>query len=278
MSRSILPIWVQPSQEAAAHAWQQQLQQRGQDCVCATVTEPFGARWLRQHPQLALLVDAQGLWLAAAGMKMQPDWQSQWPRLQRASRRGELLARACGLTHTTESLRLVDATAGLGHDTLLLAALGAQVVAFERDPVVAALLADECRRSQEHAGLRTVLARVEWRWGSLTAHVEPPWGSEGRVDTVYVDPMFAHQDLQSAKVKKPMQLLHALLHQQTDEHGLLTQARTRAKRVVVKRPRHGSFLEDMVPDHQWLGEAVRFDGYFQASVIPVGTEEMHGSV
>ncbi|HEY4713441.1 MAG TPA: class I SAM-dependent methyltransferase, partial [Aquirhabdus sp.] len=76
------------------------------------------ARELRKQPELGLIYDAQGLWLAANGMKMQPDWVGQLPRLYRAGIRNELLARACLISSTAN---IVDATAGLGHDALLLA-------------------------------------------------------------------------------------------------------------------------------------------------------------
>ena len=51
-------------------------------------------------------------------MKMQPDWKAEIPRLKRASLKSEMIARACQLG---EKPVLVDATAGLGHDSLLMA-------------------------------------------------------------------------------------------------------------------------------------------------------------
>lgn len=66
-----------------------------------------------------------------------------------------------------------------------------------------------------------------------------------------------------------MQLLHLLLPEdgQMDlGDQLLALARQMAKRVVVKRPRHAVFLNDETPDHQWQGDACRFDAYFQLSL------------
>ena len=48
---------------------------------------------------------------------------------------------------------------------------------------------------------------------------------------------------------------------------LLVLARKISKRVVVKRPRLAIFLDDQSPDHQWQGDACRFDAYFNKQVI-----------
>ena len=39
--------------------------------------EKLNARFFRLNPELALCVDADGLWLCANGMKMQPDWRAE---------------------------------------------------------------------------------------------------------------------------------------------------------------------------------------------------------
>lgn len=67
----------------------------------------------------------------AAGLK------AEVPRLKRASLKSEMIARAC---HLTEKPKLIDATAGLGHDSLLMAYLGANVTLVERHPILFTLL------------------------------------------------------------------------------------------------------------------------------------------
>jgi hypothetical protein len=59
--------------------------------------EKLNARFLRLNSELSLCVDADGLWLAANGMKMQPDWKAEVGRLKRASLKSEMIARACNL-------------------------------------------------------------------------------------------------------------------------------------------------------------------------------------
>ncbi|MBC7751557.1 MAG: class I SAM-dependent methyltransferase [Candidatus Saccharibacteria bacterium] len=228
------------------------------------------ARELRKRPELCLIYDEQGLWLAANGMKMQPDWVGQLQRLYRAGIRNELLARACLISSTAN---IIDATAGLGHDALLLAWLGASVTMVERHPILAALLMDAkaqaIRFSDErlhHAVNRmtVVFAKSE---AYLVDHA-----IHSAVDVVYLDPMFpkAATDKKQPLVKKEMQILQHLLsiprHSDVDidwGDALLPLAMNVAKRVVVKRPRLAEPLAGIEPAHRWLGDACRFDGYFQ---------------
>ena len=91
-------------------------------------------------------------------MKMQPDWKAEIPRLKRASLKSEMLARACQLG---EKPQLIDATAGLGHDSLLMAHLGAEVTLVERHPILFTLLEESLARAQTDAFLNSAAARIK---------------------------------------------------------------------------------------------------------------------
>lgn len=240
--------------------------------VCLEVVDKLNARFLRLHPELALCVDADGLWLCANGMKMQPDWKAESGRLKRASLKSEMIARACNLS---EKPSLIDATAGLGHDSLLMAHLGAQVTLLERHPILFTLLEDAKRQAQGDPFLAPVVARIDLVFADSADYLRDCAAQGKIVDVVYLDPMFPqrdqHQQAQKkqAQVKKQMQLLHLLL----PEHGemdlgdhLLGLAQQVAKRVVVKRPRLAVFLAGQETTHQWQGDACRFDAYFQANL------------
>lgn len=269
MVRQTLPLIAQPSQLQQAMQWQQQLLAQGMSISLHRSNEPFTARWLRQHPALCLLQDEQGLWLAAQGMRMQPGWAGQLPRLQQASSRNELLARAC---QVRPGLQIVDATAGLGHDGLLLAFLGAGVTLIEQHPVVATLLQSAWQQAQQASDdeLAATAARM-----TLVQANSAQWLAMHRGhDVVYLDPMFpaSKNSRKQAQVRKEMQLLQLLFaapiwadsSPQLPEAGWLELAQCAGRRVIVKRPRHALPLAGRAPDHQWLGEAVRFDGYFAA--------------
>ena len=231
--------------------------------------EKANARFLRLHPEIALILDEDGLSLAANGMKMQPDWRAEIPRLKRASLKSEMIARACQLG---ESPNLIDATAGLGHDSLLMAHLGANVQLIERHPILFVLLEYAKAQAERDAFLQPVMSRVQLVFADSHQYLQHLIEQKMQVDVVYLDPMFPQRDQnhqaakKQAQVKKQMQLLHLLLPEDGEMDlgdNLLELAKHIAKRVIVKRPRHAVYLAEQRPDHQWLGDACRFDAYFQ---------------
>lgn len=255
-----------------AQSYQTVLSLRGV-VVNIEVIEKLNSRFLRLNPELALCVDEQGLSLCANGMKMQPDWKAEIPRLKRASLKSEMIARAC---HLSEKPSLVDATAGLGHDSLLMAYLGANICLVERHPILFTLLEDAKSQAENDPFLAKVVARIDLIFSDSTVYLEQLIQDKKVVDVVYLDPMFPQRDQhqqavkKKAQVKKQMQLLHLLLPEDGEmdlgDH-LLVLAQHIAKRVVVKRPRLAVFLNDQPTDYQWQGDACRFDAYFNSNLI-----------
>lgn len=271
---SLLPKILYVSQDVVlddANVYQQKLAERGV-MVQLEKVDKINAKFLRQHPELALTFDEDGLSLAVSGMKMNPHWQGEIARLKRASLKTEQLARAC---HVNEQPTLIDATAGLGHDALLLASLGARVMVLERHPILFTLLESQYQVAQHDGFLSKCVQDMQLHFVDAQQYLTEQ--QQHSVDVVYLDPMFPqrHQHTQKkAQVKKQMQMLHILLHdEQFDDEqnpnqldlgdALLPLAQRIAKRVIVKRPRHAVFLNQQVPNHQWVGETCRFDGYFQ---------------
>ena len=242
------------------------------------IVEKLNARFLRLNPELALCVDAEGLWLCANGMKMQPDWKGEVGRLKRASLKSEMIARACNLG---EKPNLIDATAGLGHDSLLMAYLGAQVTLVERHPILFTLLESTKAFAEQDPFLKNIVARIELVFSDSADYLQQQIDAQHTVDVVYLDPMFPQRDQnqnaikKQAQVKKQMQLLHMLLPEDGEMDlgdNLLDLAKQMAKRVVVKRPRLAVFLDEQKPDHQWQGDACRFDAYFQTQMTEIVSE------
>ena len=235
--------------------------------------EKLNARFLRFNPEIALCVDNDSLWLCANGMKMQPDWKAESGRLKRASLKSEMIARACNLG---EKPKLIDATAGLGHDSLLMAHLGAEVTLVERHPILFTLLEDTQRTALSDPFLQKTVQRIHLVFSDSADYLKQQAEQGNIFDVVYLDPMFPQRDQnqqaekKQAQVKKQMQLLHLIL----PEHGemdlgdhLLELAKKIAKRVVVKRPRLAVFLANQETSHQWQGDACRFDAYFQYDLM-----------
>lgn len=213
--------------------------------------KPNGPR-LEERPEGLTLVDDQGLELRA-------DLTRLLPRLRPDRLGRELLVRAArvrGIEHPTA----VDATAGLGDDSTLLAAAGFTVTLYERDPIIAALLADALARAARDPRLASVAARMTLVQADSIAALQamadtgstPP-------DVVLLDPMFPART-KSALVKKKFQLLHQLESPAQDEKDLLAAAlAVGPRKVVVKRMAKGPWLADHKPSYSVEGKSVRYD-------------------
>ena len=204
---------------------------------------------------LELRRDADGLALAGGGMVLRADFSALLPRLRPDRLGRELLVRAARV-RGVEAPTAVDATAGLGEDSLLLAAAGFTVTMFEKDPVIAALLRDALERASADPALAPVAARMALVEGDSVAGLRDLGFSP---DVVFRDPMFPERT-KSAAVKKKFQLLHHLERPCDNEAELLGAAlATRPRKVVIKRPPKGPLLAGAKPSYQVAGKAVRYD-------------------
>ena len=172
--------------------------------------------------------------------------------------RGEAVAKAVGIRGDYLP-DVVDATAGLGRDAFVLAAIGCRVRMLERHPVVAALLDDGLQRGYQDAEIGGWLQQrlTLLHTSSLTAlEVITP-----APDVVYLDPMYPHRQ-KSALVKKEMRVFQSLVGADMDADGLLLPARQLAKkRVVVKRPDYAPPLAGVATQSAVVTKSHRFDIY-----------------
>ena len=199
--------------------------------------------------------DAEGLALVGDGMVLRADFTRLLPRLRPDRLGRELLVRAARV-RGVEGPTAIDATAGLGEDSLLLAAAGFRVTMFEKDPVIAALLRDALERAAATAELAGIVARMELVEGDSVAGLR---GLGFSPDVVFLDPMFPERT-KSAAVKKKFQLLHHLERPCDNEDELLAAAlAVRPRKVVIKRPPKGPYLAGAKPSHSIAGKAVRYD-------------------
>lgn len=199
-------------------------------------------RWL-EHPKM---------------LPLQIDFQTGKHAFRAAQARikDEAIARACGLQKIKQP-HILDGTAGLGRDALVLAQLGARVGLNERHPVVALLLQDGLRRLHQNA--------QEWQQRLYFAGTDCFSAVSADVyDVIYLDPMYPKSDRKAkAAVKKDMQMFQHLVGSDTDADALLAAAmRMVIHRVVVKRPQHADFLAGVKPDAQVISKKHRFDIYF----------------
>ena len=183
-------------------------------------------------------------------------------RHRRRSGHNELLGKAVGVGKKPD-LRVLDATAGLGRDSFVLADLGCEVILCERDPVILELLRSGMNAATARGDqwLDEVLARMHLHPGDARQLAA---GNRQGVDVIYLDPMFPQRG-KSAAVKKEMALFQLLLGNTTGTRDadelLLWALQQDIARVVVKRPPRAPNLAAQQPSHCISGKAVRYDVY-----------------
>lgn len=204
---------------------------------------------------LELRRDEQGLALVADGVELRGDFARMLPRLRPDRLSKELLVRAARVRGVEKPVA-VDATAGLGEDSLLLAAAGFSVVLYERDAVIAALLEDALARALDDSRLADVASRMTLVKGDSARLLA---GMDISPDVVFLDPMFPERRRKAATNKK-LQLFQRLERPCDNETELLQAAMaTYPRKVVVKRPLKGPYLAGVKPSSSLMGKVVRYD-------------------
>ncbi|ALF59308.1 16S rRNA methyltransferase [Psychrobacter urativorans] len=249
------------------------LNQKNREQLCVESTQP-----------ILLLDDKNKLSWLSNGLSVTPEWDKLQRRVVSAGRKTELLLQAA---KTTADSQVIDATAGFGHDSLILASTGAQVTMLEQQPIMALLLLAEQHRMSAQPNWQKLMARLQIINTDALSYFDNHYLADFQgnlamtkaVDVVYLDPMFPNDSYQDsktgkgAKVGKLMQALHHLASPPTaaQELQLLQSAQAvvsaidthkQQGRVIVKRPKDAPLFAQQVPDESWHNEAVRFDGYF----------------
>ena len=206
-------------------------------------------------PEVVLELSESGLALVSGDMRVRGDFSKMLPRIAPAKLQGELLVKAAKLKDCP-SPTVIDATAGLGEDSFLLAAAGFAVVLYELNPIIAALLEDALSRALTDPQLLPIVQRMTLVPGDSISEMQrrktPP-------DVVFLDPMFP-QKRKSALAKKKLQLIQQLEHPCEDESALLQAAfASNPRKIVIKRPLKGPHLAGVKPSYSLQGKTIRYD-------------------
>jgi len=179
--------------------------------------------------------------------------------------KGQMIAKAVGVKAGVYP-KVLDATAGLGKDSFVLATLGCLVQMFERSPIVFALLEHGLTRARDVAmadsdeELLGVITRMQLMAQDSCDYLQQ-LTPDHFPDVIYLDPMFPERN-KSADVKKDMRAFHSVVGKDDDADMLLPLALSRVNyRVVVKRPRKAPFLNNHTPSYQLEGKSSRYDIY-----------------
>ena len=165
------------------------------------------------------------------------------------------VAKACGVKGEKKPI-IIDATAGLGKDSFLLASLGCTVIMIERNEAVYHALKD----AMEQAGFDHEVGEIIDRMTLYHADASELIPTLGPVDVIYLDPMFEPRK-KTALVKQAMRDLKEIVGGDHDNETLLQTARQFAKRIVVKRAKGAPFYADINTKNQIIGKTNRFDIY-----------------
>ncbi len=185
-------------------------------------------------------------------------------RLSTMMHTAQPVLKAVGYNKERVRWRVLDATAGLGADAMLLAAAGCEVCLLERSAVMAGLLEDGLRRveldSEAEELQKIIQERVVLHYADSLEFFHKV--GAGEFEAIYLDPMFPERR-KSSKVKKEMQLARFTTDSRDNAAELLAGAlQTGVKRVVLKRPLKAPLLEKGV-SAQVKGKSIRFDIYLR---------------
>ncbi len=154
---------------------------------------------------------------------------------------------------------VIDATAGFGKDSFLMASLGCRVHMIERNLVIGPLLEDGVLRAKEDVKLSKKIAPLLTL--SVANSIDLFENLPFDADVIYLDPMYPKRQ-KSSLVKKEMQVLQDIVGQDQDVVDLFKAALMHAKnRVVVKMPLHAKNIIERNPDTIIKTKNHRFDIY-----------------
>lgn len=213
------------------------------------------------------VLEKSGLSFVSGGQVLKGDFIKLLPRITGGHIQHEILLKAAKQSDLDKQSdngpipKAIDATAGLGEDSFILAAGGYEVELFEHNPITCALLNDALIRARNDARLRDIAKRMHLTEGDSKDFLE---NISYRPDIIYLDPMFPEKK-KSAETKKKLQVLHQIELPCADENELLEAAiNAKPVKIIIKRPPDGAYLGGIKPSYSITRKAVRFDCIYLA--------------
>ena len=176
-------------------------------------------------------------------------------RLKYGRGRGQNLAKAVGMKFN-KNRNIIDATAGLGYDSFILASIGAKVTLIERSQKMYELLQNGIDEGKSFGGeIEKIINRMELVFGDSKDILPKLTPEVIMIDTMYKDRK------KTALVKNNMRLVRDIVGPDSDYIDLLKVALNCAtNRVVLKQPRYAEPIKEIRKcSHQILGKTIRYD-------------------
>jgi len=205
----------------------------------------------------------EGLALEWDGMTLRGDLTALIPRIRPDRLNGELIVKAAKYEklYGGGTVTVLDATAGLGEDSFLLAAKGFNVLMYERDELIFRLLEDSLRRAADDPLTCEAASRIKAVCGdSIDAMREiASRGDPGSSpDVIYLDPMFPARK-KSGLIKKKFQILQQLESPEAGDSLIRAAVDAGPRRIIVKRPAGAKPLGGVSPSYSVKGGIIRYD-------------------
>ncbi len=170
----------------------------------------------------------------------------------------ELLIKAIKIKQAhSNTINILDLTAGLAKDSLLIAKYGYTVTMIEQNPLLATIIYYAIQNHYLPSNMNIIFMNSIDYLNQLPDMQKP--------DIIYLDPMFKQN--KTAKAKKTMQLIQLITNEEEDNHTndtlLFEQAlKTATIKVVVKRDSKQLRISPMpIPTYEKSGKTVRYDVY-----------------
>lgn len=161
----------------------------------------------------------------------------------------EPLGRAIGLKKGQPKPNVLDATAGMMHDSVLMYSMGLDSISLnERHPVIAALITNAI-------SLVTMADNSDFKFNYLNSDLE-----KQNFDVIYFDPMYSEKNKKAAP-KKEMIVFRDIVGEDLDCVSVAKKLKEQAKsRLVIKRSVKASPLIEGV-SFSFQGKSTRYDVY-----------------
>lgn len=209
------------------------------------------------------------------------DWVTKIASLEKQGHdyNGLFYRAICGRKKQSVST-VIDASLGVGGDALFLAFHRLKVIAFERDPLIFALVSDAHKNALQHYGKEHWINHLQILSGAFPQAFFDKQNQFGRSQlegtVVYYDPMYSQgkRDQNKRRTKKEMQFLRDYFHHAKqavrgdDREELLAQATKRGfQKFVFKGPRKSELLSCRYAIHNGSleGKTTRYDRYLAKS-------------
>ncbi|HFL8824084.1 MAG TPA: class I SAM-dependent methyltransferase [Candidatus Azoamicus sp. OHIO1] len=167
----------------------------------------------------------------------------------------ELLAKTV-LNRNNDKYTIIDATGGLGTDSLILASLGHKIKLIEKKPIIIHLIKNNLKKNKK---IKALAKNIDIKYGN-SIEIISSLKKKKLPDIIYIDPIFPIYKKNSLP-KKDISIIKLIGSNTNEYKELFNLALTKTKKIIVKRKIYSKFITNKKPTYQIIGSKIRFDIY-----------------